>query len=113
MMGISILMPALIMKNLDLKHPNKLIGYGPPRSMKSDDTWRYANKKSANYLLWTAIVVITVQFVSYFLLDPKQSILLGAGVLVLGVIITMVLTEVGLRQHFDKSGQPKLDADRY
>lgn len=107
MMGVSTIMPAVIMKLIDLDQPNKLVGYRTPWSMKSDHTWRYANTKSAEYILWSALVVISVQITTYFLLDPVKSIMIAAGTLVLGITIAMVMTERGLRTHFNKDGSPK------
>lgn len=111
MMGVSTIMPAVIMKLIDLDQPNKLVGYRTPWSMKSEGTWRYANTKSAGYILWSALVVVTVQIITYFLLDPVKSIMIAAGTLVLGITIAMILTERGLRAHFNKDGTPKNDLE--
>lgn len=112
-MAVASIMPALIMKMVDLSEPNKLFGYRTPWSLKSVHTWRYANTKSAYYIMWTAIATITVQIVTYILLDPVTSILIAAGVLTVGIIIAMVITEIGMRKNFDKEGNPKLDRDLY
>jgi len=113
MMGVSTLLPALIMKNLDLEKPNMWIGYRTTWSMKSVDTWRYANTKSADYLLWAALSVIAIQATTFFLLEPEISLLIAAGTLVAAIAATMIKTEMGLRQNFDKEGNPKIDLDRF
>ena len=113
MMGVSTLLPALIMKNLDLDDPNMWIGYRTPWSMKSVHTWRYANTKSADYLLWTALSVIAIQATTFFLLEPEISLMIAAGTLVVAIAAAMIKTEVGLRQNFDKEGNPKIDLDRF
>jgi len=113
MMAVSTLMPGIIMKSIDLDSPNKLMGYRTPWSMKSKHTWRYANSKSAEYILWMALVTITIQIATFFLLDPLTSIMIAAGALILGLAAVMIITEKGLRKNFDKDGDPRLDADRF
>ena len=113
MMVVSTIMPGIIMKMVDLDKPNKLMGYRTPWSTKSKDTWRYANTKSAEYILWMALVTITIQLTTYFLIDPLTSILIAACALVIGLAAAMIITEMGLRKNFDNEGRPKLDVDRF
>lgn len=113
MMGFSTFLPALILRSLDLEEPNKLIGYRTPWSLKSAETWRYANKKSGDLLLWGSIGIITVQISTFFLIDAKTSILITAGCIVISVAFSMIATEIGLRKLFDKDGKPKKPIDNF
>jgi uncharacterized membrane protein len=106
-------LPIVLMKAVDLDEPNHWFGYRTPWSLKSVHTWRFANTKSTELLLWSAIITAAVQVFTFILLDPVQSILIAAGVMTLGIISVLVVTETGMRKRFDKDGNPKIDSDLY
>lgn len=89
------------------------MGYRTPWSLKSNLTWKYANKTSANYMIWTGIATISSQAITYALFDSKTSILVAAGVMTLGIIVVLIMTEIGMRKKFNKDGTLKNEFDDF
>lgn len=112
-LAISILLPVFMLQFVDLDQPNHLFGYRTKWSMKSDETWRYANIKSASYLKKMSFTTIFIQICTFFLFESTTAILITAGALVLGVMLTMTLIEKGLRENFNKDGSRKTDLDLF
>jgi len=69
--------------------------------MKSQEAWDFANQYSNQLLLKVAIITTIIQLITYLLLEPSQSILLAATVLVIGVIAVLPMTENRLKERFD------------
>lgn len=110
-MAVGALLPALIMQLIDMDKPNKYMGYRTPWSLKSELTWRYSNKTCALYLLWSGLITVFIQVISYFLFGAFTSILITTVTLISGVIFTMGITEVKLRKKFKKDGSFKNEFD--
>lgn len=113
MIAASIIMPAVIMKAVDLDQPNKYMGYRTPWSLKSAATWKYANKRSTDLMLWSSLVTLTIQLTSYFIFDALTSIIIATSALVVGLIVVFVLTELELRKKFTAEGKFKRELDAY
>ncbi len=110
-MSVAALLPAMIMRFVDLDKPNKYMGYRTPWSMKSELTWRYANKTSAIYMLWSGVVTVTIQLATYFIVGSLTSLLITTVALMVGIIISMIVTEMNLRKKFNKDGTLKNEFD--
>ncbi|MBX2967771.1 MAG: SdpI family protein [Cyclobacteriaceae bacterium] len=100
MLGPLILVLAFLYKRFPPKKINHIYGYRTPRSMKSQEAWDCANRYSSNALVVMAVLICFVQAVLWSLLPPNDAILWTTGVLVVGVIAVIPLTEV----HLKKSG---------
>lgn len=109
MNAFAIILPALIMKSMDKagSEPNKLVGYRTKASMRSNEAWFYAQKRSADLMVYSVYVVLTVQVLSFVFLNAQTSIIVMTSTLVAAIIVMMVIVEVELRKKFDKEGKPK------
>lgn len=90
-------------------------GYRTPGSLKSEHTWKFANEYSAKALVWVAISTILTQIFLYFTLENMEGqILISSGVMTIGIIMVLALTESKISNLFDKDGNPKnSEADRF
>lgn len=107
MMGFSTLLPAFLMHFIDVEEPNKLVGYRTKWSMKSAETWKFAQKYSSKMIWWSAAVSITFQLFSIFIFEKQTSILATAGVLTASIFAAIIVTERQLRIRFNQDGSPK------
>ncbi len=109
MNAFAIILPTLIMKSMDKagSEPNKLVGYRTKASMRSNETWFYAQKRSADLMVYSVYIVLSVQVLSFVFLNAQTSIIVMTSTLVAAIIVMMVVVEVELRKKFDKEGKPK------
>ncbi|MFT6053922.1 MAG: hypothetical protein ACJAS3_000498 [Roseivirga sp.] len=109
MNAFAIILPALIMKSMDKSgsEPNKLIGYRTNASLRSNDTWFYAQKRSADLMVWSVYLVLSVQVVCFVFLEAKASIIVMTSALVAAIIALIVIVEIELRKRYNKEGKPK------
>jgi uncharacterized membrane protein len=109
MNAFAIILPALIMKSMDKagSEPNKLVGYRTKASMRSNEAWFYAQKRSADLMIYSVYVVLSVQVLSFVFLEAQMSIILISSVLVAAIFAMIIIVEVELRKKFDKEGKPK------
>jgi hypothetical protein len=108
-MAVANIMPALIMKSLATSgnEPNKHIGYRTKASLRSNETWYYAQKRSADLFMWNAIGMISIQIISYLLFQSETSIIITTVAVLVSIIIVLFVVELELRKKFDKEGKPK------
>ncbi|NVK85912.1 MAG: SdpI family protein [Cytophagia bacterium] len=107
MFGFSAILPAFIMQFIDTEEPNKVMGYRTKWSMKSKETWKFAQKYSSKMMWWSTLVTITVQLFSIFMLENETSIIVAVGALTLSISVAIGATERQLRLRFNKDGSPK------
>lgn len=107
MLGFSAILPAFIMQFMDASEPNKLSGYRTKWSMKSQETWKFAQKYSARIMWWSTLFTITIQLFSVFTLENMTSFIVTVSALTLGLTLCILLTERQLRLRFNKDGSPK------
>ena len=107
MLAFSALLPAFLMQFIDIDEPNKLIGYRTKWSMKSQETWKFAQKYSSKMMWWATIVTLTIQLFSFFALEKEAGIIVAVSVFTVGMMSAIVLTEKQLRVRFNKDGTPK------
>lgn len=113
MMGVSVVMTGLIMYGVDLTDNKGLIGYRTPRSIKTVETWAYANRLAKTCFTWASVIIITVMVATALILDGMTSIIVSTIVLVAAYLGIIILIEVKLRQHFNEYGRPKRGRDRF
>lgn len=107
MLGFSAILPAFIMQFMDASETNKLSGYRTKWSMKSQETWKFAQKYSARMMWWSTLFTITIQLFSVFTLENMTSFIVTVSALTLGLTLCILLTERQLRLRFNKDGSPK------
>lgn len=107
LLAFSTLFPAFLMKNIKTEYPNMWVGYRTRRSMKSKETWDFAQEYSANMILWSALVSLVVQIFSYLVFGGLTSILVTAAALTASILVAIILVEIQLKNRFDKQGKPK------
>lgn len=89
---------------------NPIFGYRTNRSMKNQDTWRFAHKHCGRtWFMWGTILltvsIITILYISIaehplFSISDDNILIIQTLVLILSIIPT----EVALRKNFDKNG---------
>lgn len=109
MNAFAIILPTLIMKSMDKagSEPNKLIGYRTKASMRSNETWFYAQKRSADLMVYSVYAVISIQIISFVFLEGKTSVIVITSALVAAIFVMIAIVEVELRKKFDKEGKAK------
>jgi hypothetical protein len=65
--------------------------------MKTQEAWDCANQYSANALVIVAILTCLAQTIAYLIIRDDQSILWASGVLLIGIIAIIPLTEMHLK----------------
>lgn len=116
---VSLLVP-LSMTGLGMiwrTHPPKeidgLSGYRTAMSVKSQETWIFANKYAANIWFFAGLTLTAVTILAMLLLRHLSSVRLGNAVLVIVFIQLMVMlltllpTEIALHRRFDRDGRRK------
>ena len=90
------------------KEINSLYGHRTTISMKNQDTWNEANKRSAKLTLFVSAITCIFQLIGIIFKFNLDTIFLNATiVLVAGLIMGMLIVEKQLRSIFDKDGNRK------
>ena len=106
-MGSSFISVAVLSFVIKPKNPNKFMGYRTKRSMKSIETWKFANDSFGKLMLWNALVAITIQLFTYFTMEGETSILITVVAFTIGVGVCFIIIENQLMQMFKPDGSPK------
>lgn len=88
------------------KKVNALYGYRTSLSMKNEDIFQAANKKSASLFLYLGSILLLIGLVSY-LTEGDSFLPIQLGTLLGGLVWIIWRTEVYLHNHFDKDGNRK------
>ncbi len=85
--------------------PNHFFGYRTKASMRSQQTWEFANRYCGRLWMKWSIPILAVSLAVFFLLDVSET---AITVITLGqllpMFITIWLTEQALKQEFDQNG---------
>ena len=97
----------VIMFKFPPKKPNALYGYRTNRSMKSQQTWEFAQHRSIHYFTIISIILSISGFVMSMVtsLETSQIILYIGWTVLLVALIPMIEKE--LKQNFTDDGQPR------
>lgn len=99
--------------NKDPGKINHFIGYRTIRSMKNDETWKFAhNYFSKMWWKWGLIMIPTSISPMLFVIGKDEDIigLLGTVICLLQIVpilLSIVLTEKTLEENFDEEGNRK------
>lgn len=120
MLFVGILFPCLMVGigKWYTKHPpqriNPNFGYRTTRSMKNQDTWKFAHCHFGKIWFWTGIVLLPLSFAAMVikLNAPVETLSFQAafvcGIQIVAASLSIIPTEVALRRTFDKNGQRKV-----
>lgn len=90
------------------KKINMMYGHRTSLSMKNQDTWVEANKRSALMMLLVSVMICIFQLIGIvFKVNQEKTILYATIFLVAGLIIGLFIVEKQLRSIFDKDGNRK------
>lgn len=88
------------------KEINWYYGYRTRRSQQNQKVWDAANKHSAESFWKLSLAVAVIGLVCIVFKAPF-GLLIQIGVLLIGLLFSVISTERYLDQHFDKNGNPK------
>ena len=103
--GPLMLVISLIFFYFPPKKINLIYGHRTTLSMKSQDTWNEANKRSIHMMLLVSALTCILQLIGIvFNINLETTILYATVFLVAGLIIGVIVIEKQLKTIFDKDG---------
>lgn len=96
------------------KEINWVVGYRTARSMKNEETWRFAHSVAGRFYWkwgWIALPVAVVPML--FVLGQPEEVIAIVGLIIMCVLMIPIFavipyTEIALRNTFDKDGNRKV-----
>ena len=108
LIGPLMLVISLIFFYFPPKKINLIYGHRTSMSMKNQDTWLEANKRSALMMLLVSAMTCIFQLIGIvFKVNQETTLLYATIFLVTGLIIGVLIVEKQLRFIFDKDGNRK------
>ena len=109
LIGPLMLVISLISFYFPPKKINLIYGHRTSMSMKNQDTWKEANKRSADMMLLVSALTCIFQLIGIvFNINQETTILYATVFLVAGLIIGVIVIEKQLKALFDKDGNRKM-----
>lgn len=93
---------------------NFIYGYRTSMSMKNKDTWEFAHKHCGKLWFLLGLVLAPISAIPLLFVLEKDMVTLaavGASVCIVQFVILLVSiipTEVALKKHYDRNGNPKV-----
>ena len=108
LIGPLMLVISLIFFYFPPKKINLIYGHRTSMSMKNQDTWNEANKRSTHMMLLVSALTCILQLIGIvFNINQETTILYATVFLVAGLIIGVIVIEKQLKTIFDKDGNRK------
>ena len=108
LIGPLMLVISLIFFYFPPKKINLSYGHRTSMSMKNQDTWKEANKRSTHMMLLVSAMTCIFQLIGIvFKVNQEKTILYATAFLLAGLIIGVLIVEKQLRSIFDKDGNRK------
>ena len=105
LIGPLMLVLSLIFFYFPPKKINPIYGHRTTLSIKNQDTWNEANKRSIKMMLLVSTLTCILQLIGIvFNINPETTILYASVFLVAGLIIGVIVIEKQLKTIFDKDG---------
>jgi uncharacterized membrane protein len=98
--GSLVLLIGLMMKIFPAKKINSSYGYRTPLSLKNQETWDYANRISANLMLFGGILNFVTSVLLAVYLPTNKGVLMNLGILTAIPLIMILITETKLSRKF-------------
>lgn len=109
LIGPLMLVISLIFFYFPPKKINLIYGHRTSMSMKNQDTWKEANKRSTHMMLLVSALTCIFQLIGIvFNINEETTILYATVFLVAGLIIGVIVIEKQLKAIFDKDGNRKM-----
>ncbi|MCR9286026.1 MAG: SdpI family protein [Bacteroidetes bacterium] len=105
--GPLIILVGYLLKKYPPKKINYIYGYRTPMSMKNENTWKEGNEYSMEMMVKMGVLTTIFQVLMHVFFGLETSIMLSSIFLVVGLLLTVILTEIHLRKKFDKDGNWK------
>lgn len=101
-----ILLLFIVIRKFPPKKINSFYGYRTHRSMKNQETWDAANNYSLKTIVRLSLYCFVMPLFLYFIY-PEINFIATILINTLFLILSIILTESHLKQHFDENGNPK------
>ncbi|RWX00066.1 SdpI family protein [Flavobacterium cerinum] len=103
--GVIFLLAAGLMHSFPPKEINYLYGYRTRRSMKSKESWDFAQRYSTIQMAKAALFMSIISFAGYLFPAENVALHLTAGMIItiMGVAYMLVTTERELKKRFTES----------
>ena len=109
LIGPLMLVVSLIFFYFPPKKINLIYGHRTSMSMKNQDTWQEANKRSTHMIILVSALTCILQLTGIvFNINQETTILYATVFLVAGLIIGVIVIENKLKAIFDKDGNRKM-----
>ena len=109
LIGPLMLVISLIFFYFPPKKINLIYGHRTTMSMKNQDTWQEANKRSTHMIILVSALTCILQLTGIvFNINQETTILYATVFLVAGLIIGVIVIEKQLKAIFDKDGNRKM-----
>ena len=109
LIGPLMLVISLIFFYFPPKKINHIYGHRTSMSMKNQDTWKEANKRSTNMMLLVSALTCIFQLIGIvFNINQLTTILYATVFLVASLIIGVIVIEKQLKAIFDEDGNRKM-----
>ncbi|OEK05270.1 SdpI family protein [Roseivirga misakiensis] len=103
---VSSMLVALLAKFVRPDEPNNLSGYRTKRSMRSQDTWEFANEYAGNLIMWSSIITVCLEILLAIFIGGNTAIIITVIIMTVGMFVAIGATEYQLGKRFDKQGKP-------
>jgi VIT1/CCC1 family predicted Fe2+/Mn2+ transporter len=107
--AFSALLPAALLKLLNLKGTAKGVGFNTASAHLSDETRAFSTRYATTGMFWAGIATVFVQVTLYFLTPGEPAILITAGVMTVAFLAVTIMTQLELKKRFDDKGKPRKD----
>jgi uncharacterized membrane protein len=105
---VTLIVLGIIYKFKPPKEINRISGYRTPKSMRSQKTWDYAQKRLADTFPPLGLVLfLAITLDKLFLLFKQEYLsLFNVGLVLLALIVLIFVIEKELQENFDAKGNP-------
>ena len=101
--GITFLIMGWIQRKYPPKSVNSFYGYRTSNSSKSQESWDFAQRYSADKIISSGLVVFLLSIIFYFIeLEFVFSLMIGTIITMIPVIWVIVSTENAIKKRFRK-----------
>lgn len=103
--GVIFLLAAGLTHSFPPKEINYLYGYRTKRSMKSQESWDFAQRYSNIQMVKAALFMIVISFAGYLFSAENVALHLigGTAITIIGVAYMLITTERELKKRFAES----------
>ena len=106
--GMVLFIVGLLFRIFPPKKINSIYGYRTTNSRRNLNTWKVANRYSAELLMFEGLIIAAIGIISTFINDNRAiETALDIGLVFSSFVIILVATEKHLNKLFDKDGNRK------